>query len=140
MTADEKYKKLKNGNTVKYVYYGCTRSRDHNCKAGYMREEELVSQLARIIDQLDINEIGVKKQFEEELERYGKFRQVVLQINGRENEISKEKKVDLRSYAKYILKQGTMTEKREILACTKSRLIFKDKKLILEKNETTLKN
>lgn len=140
MTADEKYKKLKNGNTVKYIYYGCTRSRDHNCKAGYMREEELISQLARIIDQLDINEIGVKKQFEEELERYGKFRQVVLQINGRENEISKEKKVDLRSYAKYILKQGNITEKREILACTKSRLIFKDKQLILERNETTLKN
>ncbi|MFZ2975669.1 MAG: hypothetical protein WA055_03540, partial [Candidatus Moraniibacteriota bacterium] len=85
------------------------------------------------------NEIGIKKQFEEEVERYAKFRQIVLQINGKENEISKEKKVDLRSYAKYILKQGNITEKREILACTKSRLIFKNKQLILENNETTLK-
>ena len=104
-----------------------------------MREEELVSQLTKIIDQLDINEIGIKKQFEEEVERYGKFRQIVLQMNGKEYEISKEQKVDLRSYAKYILKQGTMTEKREILSCTKSRLIFKDKQLTLEKNETALK-
>jgi hypothetical protein len=136
MTADEKYKKLKNGNTVKYIYYGCTRSRDHHCKAGYIREEELISQLARIIDQLDINEIGVKKQFEEELERYGKFRQIVLQMNGDQTGIPKEKEIDLRTYAKYILKQGNITEKREILTCTKSRLIFKDKKLILEKNGT----
>ena len=61
-------------------------------------QEELIFQLTKIIDQLDINEIGIKKQFEEEIERYAKFRQIVLQINGKENEISKEKKVDLRSY------------------------------------------
>jgi len=132
ITADEKYKKLKNGNLAKYIYYGCTRTRDHHCKGGYVREEELISQLARIIDQLDINEIGIKKQFEEELERYSKFRQIVLQINGNEN-VSKEKEIDLRTYAKYILRQGNITEKREILACTKSRLIFKNKQLVLEK-------
>ncbi len=138
ITADEKYKKLKNGNTVKYIYYGCTRSRDHQCKGGYIREEELVTQLAKIIDQLDINEIGIKKQFEEEVERYSKFRQIVLLMSGKEQEISREQKVDLRSYAKYILKQGTMAEKREILSCIKSRLVFKDKLLILQKYETAL--
>ena len=132
ITADEKYKKLKNGNLAKYIYYGCTRTRDHNCKGGYVREEELISQLTRIIDQLDINEIGIKKQFEEELERYSKFRQIVLQTNGNEN-VLKEKEIDLRTYAKYILKQGNITEKREILACTKSRLIFRNKQLVLEK-------
>lgn len=140
ITADEKYKKLKNGNTVKYIYYGCTRSRDHQCKGGYIREEELVTQLAKIIDRLDINEIGIKKQFEEEIERYSKFRQIVLLVNGKEEEISKEQKVDLRSYAKYILKQGTMTEKREILSCIKSRLIFKGKQLLLRKYETAIES
>lgn len=138
VTADEKYKKLKNGNTVKYIYYGCTRSRDHQCKGGYMREEELVSQLTQIIDRLDMHEIGIKKQFEEEVERYSKFRQIVLLINDREQEISKEQKVDLRSYAKYILKQGTIAEKREILSCIKSRLVVRDKQLILQKYETAI--
>lgn len=134
ITADEKYKKLKNGNTAKYIYYGCNRSRDHHCKSGYIREEDLICQLARIIDQLDLDEIGIKKQFEEELERYTTFRNIVLQMEGGGSKVKKEKKVDLRTYAKYILRQGKVTEKREILACTKSQLIFENKNIVLRKN------
>lgn len=134
ITADEKYKKLKNGNTAKYIYYGCNRSRDHHCKSGYIREEDLILQLAKIIDQLDINEIGIKKQFEEELERYNKFRNIVLQMEGEGSKVKKEKEVDLRTYAKYILRQGNITEKREILACTKSQLVFENKEIVLSKS------
>ncbi len=134
ITADEKYKKLKNGNVAKYIYYGCNRSRDHKCKAGYIREELLVEQLEKIFDKLDVNEIGIKKQFEEEVERYNKFRSIVLLMNGKEHEIKKEKKVDLRTYAKYILKEGSIDEKRELMACLKSRLLFKNKKMVLVKD------
>ena len=139
ITADEKYKKLKNGNTAKYIYYGCTRSKDLKCKAGYIREEELIKQLEKIIDKIDINDIGVKKQFEEEVERYKRFRNMVLKISNKEDEISKEAEIDLRTYAKYILKKGKMIEKREILACTKSKLVFLNKQIILQADEATIK-
>ena len=64
---------------------------------------------------------------------------MVLKISNKEDEISKEAEIDLRTYAKYILKKGKMIEKREILACTKSKLIFLNKQIILQANETTIK-
>ncbi|MFH0853562.1 MAG: hypothetical protein V1853_04095 [bacterium] len=35
--------------------------------------------------------------------------------------------VNTRKYAKYLLKQGSMTEKRELLGNLRSRLVYKDK-------------
>lgn len=140
VSAEEKYKKLKNGSVNKYIYYGCTRARDRDCKGGYMREEEIISQMIKIVDKLDMNEIGLKKQFEEEVKRYNNFQRTVLHMNGNENEVPKSQQFDIRTYAKYILKEGTITEKRELLASLKSRLVFCNKKVTLEKNETTLKN
>jgi hypothetical protein len=110
------------------------RSRDHNCKNGYLREEELVSQLAGIIDQLDINEIGLKKQFQEEVERYNKFQRMVFKVNEQKNTMNKMREFDIRMYAKYILKEGSLIEKREMMASLKSKLSMTDKKIILEKN------
>jgi DNA invertase Pin-like site-specific DNA recombinase len=43
ITGQEKYKKLKNGDIAKYIYYGCTRSVDKYCKNKYIREEELIN-------------------------------------------------------------------------------------------------
>ncbi len=134
ITAEEKYKKQKNGNVHVYVYYGCTRSKDHKCKGGYLREEELIAQLASIIDQLDINEIGLQKQFQEEVERYNKFQKMVLKMTGRENEINKMQEFDIRMYAKYILKEGSLIEKREMMASLKSKLVMANKKLLLMEN------
>jgi len=44
----------------------------------------------------------------------------------------RQKDVDIRNYAKYILKEGNVYEKRELLECLKSKLILKDKALRLE--------
>ncbi len=41
--------------------------------------------------------------------------------------------VDVKTYAKYLLAEGTISEKRELLGHLKSRLVFKDKKITLEK-------
>jgi site-specific DNA recombinase len=132
ISACEKYKKLKNGSVNKYIYYGCTKARDLNCKGGYLREEEIISQLIRIIDKIDIHEIGIKKQFQEEVERFNRFQRIVLQMNGKENEIDKLREFDMKMYAKYLLKDGSITEQRELIATMKSRLIIKHKKLRLE--------
>jgi len=40
--------------------------------------------------------------------------------------------VDIRNYAKYLLKEGTLVEKREILSFLKSKLILKDRKILLQ--------
>lgn len=124
ITACEKYKKFKDGTTAKYIYYGCTKSRNLHCKEGYIREGELVNQLITIIDQLDVNELGMKQKFEEEVARFKKFQKSVL---GNKNSVKEALEVDLKTYAKYLLREGSLEEKRELLSCFKSKLMIKDK-------------
>lgn len=140
ITATEKYKQLKNGGLNKHIYYGCTKSRDLHCKAGYAKEIDLINDLVKIVDELEIDEIGLRKQFEEEIERYNQFQKTVLMMQGKEKEAKLQENFDIRTYAKYVLREGKIDEKRELLAGLKSRLIFINKKLILaKKDETTIK-
>ena len=44
-----------------------------------------------------------------------------------------QKEIDLRGYAKYLLKEGSVTEKRELLLCIKSKLVLTQGLLTLEK-------
>ncbi len=130
ITACEKFKNLKDGTVNRYVYYGCTRSKDKECKSGYTREEVLIDQLVEMMDQIDINEIGMKHKLEKEIERYDKFNKV---FGSAKAPTEGKKNVNLREYAKYILREGGTSEKRELLSCLKSQLVLTDKKLTLEK-------
>lgn len=123
ITAEEKFKKLKDGTVNRYVYYGCTRSRDKECKNGYLREEELIEQLIKLIDQLSLDKIRATEKIKHELERYRKF-QVML---GEKDQNNKTKHIDLKDYAKYILTEGSLLEKREFLGCLKDNLILTNK-------------
>lgn len=112
ISAQEKYKQLKDGTTAKYIYYGCGRSKDRSCKNTYLREEELVEQLTKLLDRIDLNRTGVQMKFEEELRRFNKFQRGVLRLSKSK---SIHEDIDLRTYAKYILKEGTNEEKRELM-------------------------
>jgi len=127
--ADEKFKKLKDGSVKRYVYYGCTRARNINCKCGYLREEKLIEQLSKILDKIDLDELGIQNQFREEFERYSRFNKIILGIDN--NKFEKQKEINLRSYAKYLLKNGSLLEKRSLLSCLKSRLVMRNKKITL---------
>jgi len=128
ISAEGKTKIQKNGNIHHYIYYSCSRFNDHGCKCGYIREEELIRQLENMMDQIDLNEIGIKQKIKAEVERHKKFQAGLLGIKSK----IKVADIDIRSYTKYILREGTIYEKRELLGCLKSRLILKDKILILE--------
>ncbi len=129
ISAEEKYKILKDGTVSRYIYYGCSRGRDLNCKSGYIREEELVDQLSKIIDQIDINELGMRTRLEEEVKRYKFFQNKVL--GEKQNDDNVADNVNIRNYARYILKQGSISEKRELLGCLKSKFKFSNKQVSL---------
>jgi site-specific DNA recombinase len=128
ITADEKFKKLKNGDMNRHVYYGCTHTKDRNCKAGYINEEDLVKQFENLMDTISLDEIGIKEKIKDEVARFKKFNQIVLG--------SKEKievgEIDIRNYSKYILQHGTDGEKRELLSCLRGKITLKDKMISLE--------
>ncbi len=127
ITAEEKFKTLKSTCvTVKYIYYGCSRSRDIKCKTQYIREEELIMQLIEIIGQMDINETDIRKRFDEEMQRIGKFNKVFL---GQKKAPSQDIAFDARSYATYVLQEGEAAEKRELLGMLKDKLSLINKSI-----------
>jgi len=128
--AQEKYKQLKDGTHAKYVYYGCTRGKDRQCKNCYIREEELIAQLVKIVDQMDIDALGIQCRLEDELKRFSKFQRIVL---GEQGELSpdKQEEVNIRTYAKYLLREGSITEKRHLLGNLKSKLVYEEKTINL---------
>lgn len=130
VSADEKFKKQKNGNIHRHVYYGCTKSKDKHCKCGYINESELIEQFVTLMDTIDLDEIGIKEKIKTEVERVKKFQRVILG--------SKEKievgDIDIRNYAKYVLKEAPGLEKRELLGCLKSKICLANKKIALVAN------
>ncbi len=129
VTADEKFKKLKDGTTNRYVYYGCTKFKDKNCPCGYVREEDLIEQLASVLDVVSLDEIGMKDRIKAEIESHNEFQESVL---GKEvKEKIKIKEIDIRNYAKHILRKRPMHEKRELLKHLRSKLVLKNKQLSL---------
>jgi len=129
ISAEEKYKQLKDGTSAKYIYYGCSRARDRNCKNKYIREEELIDELLKIMDKVNINELGMRQKLMDEIKRFNKLQKIVNKQTGKA--LVEENDVNIRQYAKYLLKEGSVIEKRELLANLRSRLTYKDKKITL---------
>jgi hypothetical protein len=103
---------------VKYVLYA-RKSTERHCKNPYLREEELIEQLIKLIDKIDMNDVGIQIRFEDELKRINSFNKGVLEIN---NSNKKHKEINLKTYAKHVLKNGSNEEKRELMGCFKSKI------------------
>lgn len=71
----------------------------------------------------------MRHKFEEEVARFTKFQRNFFG----EAAIKAKENIDLRSYAKYLLREGSVIEKREFLACVKSRFVLTQRVVTLEK-------
>jgi DNA invertase Pin-like site-specific DNA recombinase len=127
ISADEKFRKLKDGGANRHVYYFCTQARDIDCKNPPITEADLINELVELMDRIDLDELGVKSKVEQEMLRINKFKAMI----GEKGKIANTD-VNSRDYAKYLLREGTLVEKRELLYFLKSKLILKDKKISLE--------
>lgn len=123
--ADEKFKKIKDGSVRRHVYYGCTKARDKHCKCGHINEEDLIKQFLKLIEDIDIDEIGMKEKIKSEVERIKKFNSSLLGLDQK----IEVKDVDIRDYAKYILTEASNPEKRQLLECLKSKIFLKNKSI-----------
>jgi DNA invertase Pin-like site-specific DNA recombinase len=128
VSADEKFKRQQNGNEHRYVYYGCTKFNDKKCPCGYIREEDLIEQLAGILDTISLDEIGMKEKIKAEVEAHNAFQQSVL---GLRSDKIKVKEIDIRNYAKHILRDRPIEEKRALLANLRSKLTLDNKTISL---------
>ncbi len=127
ISANEKWKKHKNGNAHRYVYYGCTKAKDKHCKCGYIEEKDLIKQFESLLENIDINEIEIKEKIKVDIEKFMKLQRFML---GTKERIDIHT-IDIRSYAKYVLREGSDPEKRELLSCLKSEIKLRNKIITL---------
>ncbi len=80
------------------------------------------------MDTVNMDELGIRTRIEDEIKRFNKFRSGVL--GHKQDKVAID--VDVRNYTKYLLREGTLIEKRELLGCLQSKLLLKDKKITLE--------
>ncbi|MEZ4211122.1 MAG: recombinase family protein [Candidatus Paceibacterota bacterium] len=127
ITADEKFKRQKNGNVHRYVYYKCSNSKDRTCKNGYLEEKELIRQFGDLMDRIDLNEIGIREKLRSEVEKFKKFQKL---LSGKSKKVEIED-IDIRNYAKFVLTEASILEKRELLGNLKGKIKLKDKRISL---------
>ena len=63
ISADEKFKKLRNGGTNRHVYYFCTKARNIDCKNPPINEPDLINELATVVDKVDMDELASRRKF-----------------------------------------------------------------------------
>lgn len=135
VTAEEKFKALKDGSIARYVYYGCDRNKDRHCKLRYIREDNLIKQLCNIIDELTIDELGVRGQMDLDVDRMYRFHRDVMGVN--DGFDTKELgDINIKKYMKFLLREGNIFEQRHVLLNLKSKLILKDGIVSVDKTES----
>lgn len=127
ITADEKFKELKDGTTNRHVYYRCSRSRNQNCQNSAVTEEVLIDQIVKIIKEVGIRNLPIQEKIRSEVERMKKFYSMIL---NEETQVYL-KDVNTLAYATFILQEGSLDEQREIMNCLKGQLVLKARKIYL---------
>lgn len=128
ITADEKFKKLLNGEVNRYVYYRCTKAKDRNCKNPALNESELIESLLDMVDTLNINKVKLTAKLDVEIQKFKKLQAMFLG----KKKTEKIEPIDLKDYTKFVLKEGSPLEQRSILECISTELILKGKKIHLK--------
>jgi hypothetical protein len=80
-------------------------------------------------DMFALGEIGMKERIKAEIERHKRFQSGLL---GQKESKIKVADIDIRNYAKYILREGSVLEKRELLMCLQSKVRLANKMVSLE--------
>lgn len=126
VTCLEKEKTIKSTGQPKiYRYYVCSRAQDRRCKNPYIREDAMMEQLGGIIDEIEIDRLGARELIDKEISRFNHMQAKVLGIKNKE----KTRDIDIKRYAKYLLEEGSMVEKRELLEQLRGKLVLRDKKI-----------
>ena len=109
ITGEEKFRKLINGEYKRHVYYHCNRAKDYTCKEPFITEQDLYDELYKYIETHEILNISEKLRANIEM-----FQKVANTLN-REIETNAPFKADLKIYAKYVIYDGTLKERKDFI-------------------------
>ncbi len=126
---EEKFKKLSDGTFSHHIYYHCSRVLDRQCGKHYVTEEELEKKLVLFIERLDISKLSISQGLKVS---FGQYKKIAGEVLTQQNIDIKEDGIDIKSYARYVFKEGSSREKGEFIRGLRVPLYLYDKKIFLE--------
>lgn len=116
ITGEEKLRKLKSGGARKHIYYHCTKQVNYHCPEPYITEERLISQLVRFVNFMEVAHPQTIKLTDDVKKGMEKFRLLRDEILIQQDINPDKEQLKIKDYAKHILRNGSIKEKREIVA------------------------
>ena len=106
ITAQEKFKKLKNGEFNRHVYYNCTRRIDPTCREKYINEEYLQLLILDFI-QRHHKTININHKLKARIEKHYQVTRALLD----HYQLKQNLESPFIEYSRYVISRGTITEK-----------------------------
>lgn len=125
ITAEEKFKALKDGSLNRHVYYRCTKSaKMPDCPERYLNEKKLIEQL---IDFISVNSCSIK--ITQELKRkctdHMDMVETILESRG----IKEDTLDSLNEYSRFILTKGTYKQQSELVEGIRNKFVIRNRQL-----------
>lgn len=125
-TAQEKYKRLKNGDFNRYVYYSCTKRIDPNCHEKYINENDLCLLLQEFVEN-NHDEIKINDKIRARTEKHYQVIKTLLEHYGLEQKLN----VPLIEYSRYVLTRGTEVERTAYTSGFITKLFISDGAVVI---------
>jgi site-specific DNA recombinase len=106
-TAQEKFKKLKNGEYNRHVYYSCTRRIDPNCRERYINENDLCKMLQEFVED-NYGDIEINDKLRSKTEKHHQVTKTLMD----HYEFERKLENPFVEYSRYILSRGTEAERK----------------------------
>ncbi len=127
ITAQEKFKKLKNGEYNRHVYYNCTRRVDPNCKEKYINEKDLCVLLQNFIES-NHQEMKFSSKLVSASEKHRNTSDAIF----KHYKFSQKLDQPLIEYSRYVLQSGTDFEKTALSEGIVSKLSIKNGQIFIK--------
>lgn len=121
ITAEEKYKPLKDGGFNRHVYYHCTKKVNVNCPEKYVNEKVLIEQLILFISD-NAKDIEVTSDINRKMTRHASIVSTSLE----ERKVNLSNIEPLTEYARFILNHGTYGEQTQLIEGINSRFVIRN--------------
>ncbi len=114
-----------NRHSKSYTYYRCNKyGGTKRCEEKYIREDELIESIAKLVDQFKAKELRIHKKITREVQKMNELHEITMGEGA--------KKVTELEYIHYILKKGTPVEKKDFLSTLEGQLFLKGGKVWFE--------
>lgn len=126
ITAEEKFKALKDGGYNRHVYYHCTRKINYDCPEKFVNEKDLREQLLSFIAE-NTEKIEVSNDLARRALRHIEVVEAALDIRG----VKYDQLDPMTEYSRYILMKGTYAQQANLVEGIEGKFVIRSQRIEL---------